>query len=47
MSNPIFWTNVGIDVQTALAAAVTVSNITKANPAVVSYTGTDLSLIHI
>lgn len=41
MSNPIFWTNVGIDVQTALAAAVTVSNITKANPAVVSYTGTD------
>lgn len=36
------WSNVGVAVQSALAVAVTISNITKANPAVVSYaTGTD------
>lgn len=37
----IFWTNVGIDVQTALAAAIPISAISKANPGVVSYTGVD------
>ena len=36
---PIFWTNVGVDVQTALAAAVTVTNISKASTAVVTYSG--------
>lgn len=39
MANPIFWTNVGVDVQTALAAAVTVSAITKASTGVATYTG--------
>lgn len=37
----IFWSNVGIDVQSALATALTITAITKANPGVVSYTGTD------
>lgn len=41
MADPIFWSNVGIDVQTALATALAISGITKASPAVVSYTGTD------
>lgn len=36
-----FWSNVAIDVQTALATAVPITGITKASPAVVSYTGTD------
>ncbi|MGB3068444.1 MAG: phage tail tube protein [Ottowia sp.] len=40
MANPIFWTNVGIDVQTALSAAITATTITKASPAVVTYSGT-------
>lgn len=35
------WSKVAIAVQSALAAALTVSGITKANPAVVTYTGTD------
>lgn len=39
MANPIFWTNVGVDVQTALAGAITISNISKASPGVVTYTG--------
>lgn len=39
MANPIFWTNVGIDVQTALAAAVSVTAVTKASPGVVTYGG--------
>lgn len=39
MANPIFWTNVGIDVQTALAAAVSISAVTKASPGVVTYGG--------
>jgi hypothetical protein len=37
----LFWTNVGVDVQTALATALTITGITKANPGVVTYTGTD------
>lgn len=36
-----FWSNTNIDVQTALATALTISAITKANPAEVTYTGTD------
>lgn len=35
----LFWTNVGVDVQTALAAAVAVTGISKASPAVVTYDG--------
>lgn len=37
--NPIFWTNVGIDVQTALATAVQITAISKAVVGVVSYGG--------
>lgn len=36
-----FWSNVGIDIQTALATALVITSITKANPAVVAYTGAD------
>ena len=36
MANPVFWSNVGIDVQTAIAAAKTITAITKANPGVVT-----------
>lgn len=39
MANPIFWTNVGVDIQTALGSAITITNITKASPGVVSYSG--------
>lgn len=35
------WSGVAVAVQSALAAALTVTGITKANPGVVSYTGTD------
>lgn len=35
----LFWTNVGIDVQTALAAAVSVTSISKAATGVVTYGG--------
>ena len=38
MTTPIFWSNVGIDVQTALAATKTLTAITKASPPVVSST---------
>ena len=41
MSDALFWSNVGIDVQTALGSQITITAISKANPAVVSYTGTD------
>lgn len=37
------WSDVQVNVQSALATALTVSAITKANPGVVSYTGTDPS----
>ncbi|MFI0609116.1 MAG: phage tail tube protein [Anaerolineae bacterium] len=37
------WTNVAVAMQSALATALTISGITKANPGVVSYTGTDPS----
>ena len=36
---PIFWSNVGVDVQTALAAAITLSAISKAATGVCTYTG--------
>lgn len=39
MANPIFWTNVGVDVQTALGAAITLTAISKANTAVATYSG--------
>lgn len=36
---PIFWTNVGVSVQTAVSAAITISGISKAAEGVVTYTG--------
>lgn len=39
MANPIFWTNVGIDVQTALAVSVSITAVSKASPGVVTYSG--------
>ena len=41
MADPIFWSNVGVDVQTSLASALTITAISKASTGVVSYTGTD------
>lgn len=41
MPNVSLWTKVAIAVQSALAAALTISAISKANPGVVTYTGTD------
>jgi len=35
------WSNAHIDIETARATALVLSSITKANPAVVAYTGTD------
>jgi hypothetical protein len=40
MSTPV-WANVGVDIQTALGASLTVSGISKANPAVLSYAAGD------
>lgn len=41
MSDPIFWSNVQIKVGATHATALVVTGVTKANPAVVTYTGTD------
>lgn len=41
MPNILFWKNVGIDVQTALSAAQTVTAISKAATGVITYSGTD------
>lgn len=41
MATVSIWSNVGVAVQSALATAITISAVTKANPAVVTYTGTD------
>lgn len=41
MSDPIFWSNVAIKVGATHATALTISAISKANPGVVTYTGTD------
>ncbi len=35
----IFWSNVGVDIQTALATAISLSAISKASPGVCTYTG--------
>ena len=35
------WSNVGVALQSSLATAITITGITKANPGVVTYTGTD------
>ena len=43
MADPIFWSNVGVDVQTALGSANTVTAISKASTGVVSYSGSDPS----
>jgi hypothetical protein len=40
MATPIFWTNVGIDVQSALATAISITAVTKASPGVATYSGT-------
>lgn len=42
MTTPIFWTNVGVDVQTALVAAQTITGISKATTGVVTYSGSDV-----
>lgn len=39
MANVSLWTKVLVDVESTAAAAVTISSITKANPAVVSFNG--------
>lgn len=41
MSDPIFWSKVQVKVGATHATALVVTGITKANPAVVTYTGTD------
>lgn len=38
---PSYWSNVQVSIQSALAAAITLTAITKANPGVATYTGTD------
>lgn len=39
MSDALFWSNVGVDVQTALGSAITITAISKATQGVVSYSG--------
>lgn len=41
MATTTKWTQVAVAMQSALASALTVTGITKANPGVVTYTGTD------
>lgn len=41
MTTAIYWSNVQIDVETAKATAQSITGITKANPGVVTYSGTD------
>ena len=36
-----FWANVDVDIETTRAAATPITSITKANPGLISYTGTD------
>lgn len=53
MSEPIFWTNVGVSVQTAATVAFAISSISKAAEGVVTFTGTapsglaDGAVVHI
>lgn len=42
MAIPIYWSNVGLDIQTSLTTLQAISAITKANPAVCTYTGADI-----
>lgn len=41
MATPSVWSNVAVAMQSSLATALTVTAISKANPGVVTYTGTD------
>lgn len=41
MSDPIFWSDVQVKVGASHGTPLTVNSVTKANPAVVAYTGTD------
>jgi hypothetical protein len=41
MANVSLWSNVAVALQSALSASQTISGITKANPGVVTYVGTD------
>jgi len=41
MSDAAVWSKVGVDIQTALGVSLTVSGISKANPAVLSYAAGD------
>lgn len=43
MATATKWSSVGVAIESALATALTISGITKANPGVVTYTGTDPS----
>lgn len=43
MSTATKWSNVAVAMQSALASAITINSISKANPGVVGYTGTDPS----
>ena len=40
VQNRLFWSNVGVDVGTASAEAITITAISKANPGVVTFSGT-------
>lgn len=40
MSEPIFWTNVGVSVSSAVSAEITITNISKAAEGVVTFSGT-------
>lgn len=41
MATAIYWSNVQIDIETAASASQSISGITKANPGVVTYVGSD------
>src|SRR5262245_8857988 len=41
MANPVLWTGVSMDMQSALSAAQDISSITAANPPVLTYVGAD------
>lgn len=53
MAEPIFWTNVGVTVQTASSAAFVIANVSKAAEGLVTFTGaapvglTDGAVIHM
>lgn len=41
MPTPIFWTNVGVDIQNLIGTSQAITGITKANPGVATYSGAD------